>query len=77
MVGWAYEEVRLASVQSTNSLLARIVVTKVKDEARLTAIHRSVSVVQNDPNWRCRSWVADVLDRIAVDGKAVGTAELD
>jgi len=77
MVGWGYEEMPLANVQSTNSLLARVVVAKVEDEARLIEILRSTPVVQNDPNWRCRSWVADVLHRLAADGKAVGTAQLD
>jgi len=77
MEGWCYEEVSLVNVQSTNSLLARITIAKVEDEAQLVKILRSTPVVQNDPNWRCRSWVVDVLDRLAADGKAVGTAQLD
>ena len=63
MTGWEYEEVPLANVQSTNSLLARIVVAKIEDEPRLIQILQTTPVVQNDPTWRCRSWVADVLGR--------------
>ncbi|KAK4109456.1 hypothetical protein N656DRAFT_791870 [Canariomyces notabilis] len=67
--GWMYEEIDLDDVQSTARLLARIVVAKIKDEKRLIEIFRTTPVVQNDPNWRCRTWVADVLSRIAEDGK--------
>lgn len=75
--GWAYEEVPLPNVQSTASLLARVLIAKVEDEGRLLDVLRSTPVVQNDPNWRCRTWVADALSRIADDGKVVGTAQLD
>lgn len=75
--GWLYEEVSLANVQNTISLLARILIAKIEDEKRLVQIIRDTPLVQNDPEWRCRTWVADVLRRIAEDGKAVGTAELD
>ena len=75
--GWIYEEVSLPNVQSTTSLLARIVVAQVEDKARLIQILRSTPVVQSNPNWRCRTWVVDVLNRLAADRKAVGTAQLD
>lgn len=75
--GWEYEEVALPNVRNTNSLLARILIAKIEDEGRLIEILRTTGVVQNDPEWRCRTWVATVLGRIAEDGKAVGTAELD
>lgn len=74
--GWIYEEVSLANEQSTARLLARIVIAKVEHGNRLVEIFRSTPVVQNDPNWRCRTWVADVLSKVASNGKAVGTAEL-
>lgn len=74
--GWVYEENSLEDVQTTNNLLARIVVAKVEDERRVVEIFRMTPVVQNDPNWRCRTWVADALSRMAKDGKAVGTAQL-
>ncbi|KAF5565909.1 hypothetical protein FNAPI_1458 [Fusarium napiforme] len=88
--GWVYEELSLPNIRSTTRLLARIVIAKVEDEGRLVEIIRNTPVVQNDPNWRCRRWVADVLSRIAQDGMgkwppqsiaqdggAVGTSELD
>ncbi|KAH7259034.1 uncharacterized protein BKA55DRAFT_735874 [Fusarium redolens] len=78
MRGWIYEEIDLPNVRSTNNLLARIIIAKVEDEKRLVEIIRSTPVVQNDPNWRCRTWVADVLSRIAMGGgRAVGTSELE
>ncbi|RMD39815.1 hypothetical protein DV735_g5331, partial [Chaetothyriales sp. CBS 134920] len=76
-LGWTYEEIPLANVRSTNSLLARILIAKIKDEQRLIALFRRLPVVQGDPNWRCRTWVASALAEIARDGMCVGTAELD
>lgn len=64
-------------MQSTNNLLARIVIAKVQDEQRLINIFRETPVIQNEPNWRCRTWVANALGRISNDGQAVGTAKLD
>jgi hypothetical protein len=76
-LGWTFEEITLKNVKSTNSLLARILIAKIENEERLVALIRRVPVVQGDPNWRCRTWVASVLAEIAKDGKCVGTAELD
>lgn len=75
--GWVYEEVPLTNVKSTANLLARILIAKIEDEARLVDIFRSTPVVQGDPDWRCRTWVAGALQRIKEDGGAVGTAQLD
>ncbi|KAK3899886.1 hypothetical protein C8A05DRAFT_46167 [Staphylotrichum tortipilum] len=72
--GWFYYEVPLTNVRTTANLLARIVVAKVTDEARLITILRETPVVQNHPAWRCRTWVADALRRIEEDGTAVGTS---
>lgn len=60
-----------------NNLLARVLIAKVEDHEHLAAIVRSQPVVQNDPSWRCRTWIAGVLNELARDGKAVGTSELD
>lgn len=76
-LGWVYEEVPLANVRSTNSLLARILIAKIEDEQRLVALLRQLPVVQGDPSWRCRTWVASALSGIAEDRACVGTAELD
>ncbi|OAX85360.1 hypothetical protein ACJ72_00249 [Emergomyces africanus] len=75
--GWVYEEVPLRDVRTTTSLLARVLIGKVENDAQLKNILRSVPVIQNDTNWRCRTWIANALAAIASDGKAVGTAELD
>lgn len=75
--GWEYEERPLQDVKTTISLLARILVAKVEDEDQLVRVLRGTPVIQGDPGWRCRSWVADALSRIDSDGSAVGTARLD
>jgi phosphoribosylaminoimidazole-succinocarboxamide synthase len=64
-------------VQTTGTLLIRVMIAKVEDEKRLTYIFRTTPVIQGDPNWYCCTWVADVLSRMAKDGKSVGTAQLD
>ncbi len=75
--GWVYEEAPLANVKSINNLLARILIAKIEDEARLVDIFRNTPIVQNNPDWRCRTWVADALSKIIADGRAVGTSQLD
>lgn len=76
-LGWTYEEIPLENVRATNSLLARILIAKIEDEQRLIALFRRLPVLQDDPNWRCRTWIASALVEIAKDGKCVGTAELN
>jgi len=75
--GWMYEEVPLQNVKSTNNLLARIMIAKIDDKERLVNIFRTIPVIQLDPNWRCRTWVANALEAIEKDGKCVGTSQLD
>lgn len=70
------EERKLSNVRTTASLLARVLIAKIDDEKRLVEIMRGAPVVQDNPNWHCRTWVADVLSRLAEDGRAVGTAKL-
>ncbi|EXJ89871.1 hypothetical protein A1O3_02938 [Capronia epimyces CBS 606.96] len=81
--GWAYEAIPHLNIQTTDNLLARVLIAKVEDEQRLVSIFETTPVVQDDPDWRCRTWVADALSRIEQDGhgrsrgRAVGTAELN
>ncbi|KAF4510012.1 hypothetical protein G6O67_001940 [Ophiocordyceps sinensis] len=75
--GWVYEQVPLDDVRMTNSLLARIAIAKIEDEARLVQILRGIPIIQDDPDWRCRTWISNALVAIAEDGQAVGTAQLD
>jgi hypothetical protein len=51
-------------------------VAKIEDEARLIRILESIPIVQNNPEWRCRTWVANALVAIQADGRAVGTSQL-
>lgn len=74
---WVYEERDLPDVTNTINLLGRILIGKIEDERKLLKIFESNRIVQGDPDWRCRSWVAEVLSRTAKDGKAVGTSQLD
>lgn len=67
----------MRNVRNNGSLLVRILMAKVKDERRLADILRGIPVVQGDPSWRCRTWVANALGAIERDGAAVGTAILD
>ncbi|KAJ5925980.1 hypothetical protein N7454_007490 [Penicillium verhagenii] len=64
---WEYEEHKIGNVRTTANLLARIVIAKVKDE----------ELVQGNPEWRCRIWIASAPAEIAKDGECVRTAELD
>ncbi|KAL4793603.1 hypothetical protein BDV19DRAFT_391029 [Aspergillus venezuelensis] len=75
--GWEYQEVDLADVRTTTTLLARVLVAMIENQERLVSIIRSIPIIQNDPNWRCRTWLANALEAIAKDSKAVGTSELD
>ncbi|KHO00644.1 uncharacterized protein MAM_01422 [Metarhizium album ARSEF 1941] len=78
VAGWVYEEVELPNLKSTNNLLARLVVAKVEDEKHLLKTLRETAVIQDDFNFRCRTWMADALYRISkAEPRVVGTSELD
>ncbi|KAI1480122.1 hypothetical protein F4774DRAFT_409280 [Daldinia eschscholtzii] len=74
---WIYEDQSLKNIKSTINLLARVRIAKITDETRLLDIFRNTPIVQNDPDFNCRSWLIDALSRVADDGKAVGRAELE
>ncbi|OBT42517.1 hypothetical protein VE00_06235 [Pseudogymnoascus sp. WSF 3629] len=77
VTGWNYEELNLRDVQNTTTLLARLLIAKIEDDECLKEVFRTTPLVQNDPNWRCRTWVEQVLASIISDGKIVGTSQLD
>jgi len=64
------------NVQTTTTLLARIAIAKIEDEQRLVNIFRNARLIQNDPNWRCRTWVTNILSTPTRDDKAAGTSQL-
>jgi hypothetical protein len=74
--GWVYEELELRDVRTMNPLLARILIAKIVDERRLVEVIRTTPLVQDDEEWRCRSWIAQVLERLAGERGVVGRAEL-
>lgn len=43
----------------------------------LTETVRGTPIVQSDPNWNCVTWVKDALETLQVDGRALGTSQLD
>jgi hypothetical protein len=59
------------------NLLARVLIAKIENEDRLGDILRNIPVVQGNPNWRCRTWLANALAAIKADDKAVGTSQLN
>ncbi|KAK7973795.1 hypothetical protein PG989_015643 [Apiospora arundinis] len=71
------EEEKEKNVRSTATLLVRVVIAKITDERRLIQLLRQVPVVQDDPEWRCRTWVAQALRAIERDGHCVSSAVLD
>ncbi|OTA99833.1 hypothetical protein M426DRAFT_16064 [Hypoxylon sp. CI-4A] len=75
--GWKYEACKVKDIRCTVNLLARIVIAKIEDEERLIEIFKSTPVNGDDKEFNCRTWVKDAVNRLADDGKAVGTAVLD
>ncbi|KAF1838176.1 hypothetical protein BDW02DRAFT_605482 [Decorospora gaudefroyi] len=72
--GWVYEAKHVSDILATNTLLARIVIAKVQDEQRLVHLLQCLPIVNDDSNWRCRSWIENALLEIAKDRKCVGTS---
>jgi hypothetical protein len=74
---WSYEGIEVDNIKNATNLLARVLIAKIEDHERLENIFRSIPVIQNDPAWRCRTWIESALSGIANDGNAVGTSVLD
>lgn len=72
-----YEENFLVDTRASRSLLARVLVGKIEDEARVIEIIRGVALVKNDIDWRCRDWMIAVLAALAADGQALGRSFMD
>ena len=58
-----YEELPVPDVRACANLLARVLIAKVADEARLRQIIRSTPL-SSDPAFRCRDWAANVMARL-------------
>jgi hypothetical protein len=58
-------------------LLARVMIGKVVDGARLSVTLAAVLLVQDDPAWTCRIWVRDAIAALEADGKSLGTRVTD
>ncbi|KAG5918836.1 hypothetical protein E4U42_006725 [Claviceps africana] len=78
ITGWFYDENKLQDVKCTVNLLVRILVAKIEDEKGLLTILRETPVIQDDPSFTCRTWLADALMRISkAEPKVTGTSQLD
>lgn len=66
---WVFEERPLA----TEMLLVRIVIAKIKNQASLEKILRSVPIRQGEPGWNCVGWVKEALHLLVAGDKALGT----
>jgi len=73
---WHYEGLDIP-MQPTGQLLVRIMIAKIEKPKRLEQILSRVTLVQDDPNWRCRHWVRDGVLELKADGNTLGTAQLD
>lgn len=69
---WTFEKKELATLQ-TQMLLVVVVVAKVEGSLEdLEASLRRVPVIQDNPEWRCRTWVANGLAQVIKD-RILGT----
>jgi hypothetical protein len=73
---WHYEALDIPLAQ-TSMLLARVMIGKVVDEARLSTTLAAVLLVQDDPAWTCRIWVRDAIAALEADGRSLGTRVTD
>ena len=73
---WEYEELEI-SISPTRMILVRVTVAKVIKWERMEQILRAVPIVQNDPNWTCRTWVRDALANLVADEGVLGTSVSD
>lgn len=68
----------IRNVKATTTLLARLVIAKIENERELLRVLRETPVVQDDPEFRCRTWMADALVRMAnTKPCVVDTSQLD
>ncbi|KAI1915960.1 hypothetical protein LOZ53_000867 [Ophidiomyces ophidiicola] len=64
---WELERVQLGKSEPVR-LLARILIGKVeRSRDELDKSLESVAVVQDDPNWRCRTWAEHALTQLGKD----------
>lgn len=69
---WTFEKRELVTLK-TQLLLVRVLVAKIVGSRQdLEASLRRVPVIQDDPNWRCRTWVKNALAQITKD-RILGT----
>lgn len=52
---WVFYELGIGDTRISRTLLARILIGKIRDPARLAEIMRNAPIVQNNPEWTCRT----------------------
>jgi len=76
---WAFED-RQVSLQPTSAILARIMIGKVGDGARLREAFAKTPIRaghEGYEGWNCVSWAEEALTWAANDGKALGSGHTD
>lgn len=66
---WEYS----AECDRTSTLLARIVVAKVRNLQRLERILQQVPLRSDEEGWNCVAWVREAIDIASLDGDALGS----
>lgn len=73
---WTYEEMDI-SLEASQMLLVRILVGKIENKSRMTAVFRGVPLTQGDEGWNCVTWVRGALGALEADKGAMGTSQLE
>lgn len=70
---WYFQE-RDCSLAPTNMLLVRIMIAKVEDNGQLISILRNTPIRGDEQGWNCVLWIKEALERLATNGKTLGTS---
>lgn len=66
-----YEEQDIPSNAGAQTVLVRVTVAKVVDEARLRALLRDIPLREDDSAYTCHSWVREAFIKLLSDSKSV------
>jgi hypothetical protein len=71
VVVWKFERKPLQD-GATTKMLTGVIFAKIINKQQVEQILASVPMVQNDPNWTCRSWVNDAIAALEGSGAISG-----
>lgn len=67
---WTYEE-KPIPLQSTQMLLVRIVVGKIKDQRRVRAAFERTPIRSEVPGWNCVAWAEEAFHQVSQEHRAL------